>query len=187
MASCSSVPTPCGFQSSDTSSMCGTAHSANTSSPYEHISGNCPPQQSRSQSLLDPSPSVVNRCNPNFHFRDISRDNPLQTVKLCVTSAGRREAQSLISPGRCEDPFGWSPWYAALCKRTRISDRNSNGKLRHTSIRRRRVTMTKVNRPNERHQATSPAHPGSFHPDKRDLQVAQRTQGWAPRALNMEA
>jgi hypothetical protein len=184
MASCCSVPTPCGFQSSDTRSLCGTVHSANTSFTCEHISGNCPPQRSRSQSLLHPSPSVVNRCNPIFHFRDISRDNPLQTVKLCVTFAASREAQSLISPGRSEDPFGWSPCYAVRCKPTRIPIGTETA---NSDTRRRRVTMTTVNRPNERHQATSPAHPGSSHPDKRDLQVAQRTQGWAPRALNTEA
>jgi hypothetical protein len=183
MASCCSVPTPCGFQSSDTSSMCGTVHSANTSSPCEHISGNCPPQQSRSQSLLYPSPSVVNRCNPNFHFRDISRDNPLQTVKLCVTSAASHEAQSLISPGRVRIHSDGVHASSAL-----QADSDTIGtETANSDTRRRRVTMTRVNRPNERHQATSPAHPGSSHPDKRDLQVAQRTQGWAPRALNTEA
>lgn len=67
---------------------------------------------------------------------------------------------------------------------TRIMIRNITA---DSGTRRRRVTTTTVNRPNELHEATSPAHPGSSHPDKRDLQVAQRTRGWAPRALNTEA
>jgi hypothetical protein len=184
MASCCSVHTQCGFRSSDTSSTCGTARNANTSSPYELLGGNCPTQHSRSQLLLCPSPSVVNHCNPDFHFRDLPFDNPLQTVKLCVTSAAGREAQSLISPGRDEDPFGWSPCVAARCKPTRMP---IGTKTANHDTRRRCVTATSQPTQMNNTQPRPPRIQDPRHPDKRDRQVAQRTRGWAPRAKHTEA
>jgi hypothetical protein len=186
MATCCSAHTQCGFQSLDTSSMCGTVLNANTSSPCEHIGGNRPTSTEPQSITTSPSPSVVNHCNPDLHFRDLSFDKPLQPVNLCVTSDARREAQSLISRGRGEDPLGWSPCYAARCKADSDARSEQNGRRRHTP----ETTRHDDNSQSTQMNGTEPRPPriqDPSHPDTRDPQVAQRTRGWASRAKHTEA